>query len=151
MKLILSLMIGLVGASANAQCLNIDGSYEIAFGMPECAAGVRTVKAWRKIEQRNCINVSVTKVYKLIDGSFCEGSSFFRSDDGKEVQYPGSEYASTYQILAKEHVSKVRHLTDPSLSFELSYKLDSNENLIMRSTYSDGTTNEESFLRSAIQ
>ncbi len=151
MKLILSLSIILVGFSVHAACLNISGSYEIAFGMPECAAGTPVVKAWRKFEQTNCQQVSATKVYKLKDGSFCEGASFVRNDDGNEVQYDGSQYASTYKILNNEHINKVRHVTDLSMSHDVSYRLDQNGNLLLRSTYSGGLVDEEYFLRSVIQ
>ena len=77
--------------------------------------------------------------------------TFFRTDDGKEQHYEGSDYASTFQILNNEHVNKVRHLINPDQSFDLHYALDQDGNLITEAIYKNGYISKEFFVRSEIK
>lgn len=151
MKTALFLAILQISRIAHANCLNISGSYEIASGTPECSAGIKAIKAWKKYEQKDCKSLTFKKVYKLQDGSFCEGITFKMVDDGKETQRPGSEYALTYKVLDIEHVSKLRHVTNPSMSLDIHYSLDQDGNLTHQAFYQSGYKEREVLIRSTIQ
>jgi hypothetical protein len=61
-------------------CLNISGTYESAAldQIPLCAPSRQIMKQWSKYEQSDCQSITISRAYKLDDGTFCESQDMVR-------------------------------------------------------------------------
>lgn len=101
-----------------AECLNISGTYDMKFyaGKPKCANGLKVEKSWFKYKQVKCKAVTYSKVYRLEDGTFCEGTKANFIADGQERSYGNPDVVSKLEIFSDKHVSTSRSLSTGSVS-----------------------------------
>ena len=115
---------------ASAACLNISGTFDMGHpgGLPACAHGIRVIKAWYKYQQTECAELSVTKVYKMVDGNFCEGYTSVNVTDGMEHASANPEYAYTYEAMPDRHVISYKNIPTGKVT-KVTKMLDSQGNL----------------------
>lgn len=148
MKFILIIFTLTLSSIASASCLNISGTYEMdnAGGMPDCASGVRVVKAWKKYQQEECKALTYSKVYKLANGTLCESSEVKSIIDGKERQAGNPEYLYKIDAYADRQVLTLNAIADGRITTSTK-TLDSSGNLIV-----DGSDGDHAvFIRGTVQ
>lgn len=143
---VLLVIITLIGASfANANCLNISGTFKVesTAGFPYCAEQ-EVVARWIKFEQDACSLLRFEYVNKLRNGSFCFNGTDFYFADGKRHPWGGGDQYE-YQMLPDRHRIIWYALSGSVGSSER--RLDSDGNLVIDT----GSGHPKTFLREDVQ
>lgn len=142
----LLVLITLFGVSfANANCLNISGTFKVEStdGFPHCAEQ-EVVARWIKLEQNECSLLRYSTLNKLRNGSFCISGTVFYVADGKRHPLGDGDYYE-YQMLQDRHKFVWYTLSGSVGSTER--RLDSDGNLVI----DIGSGHPKMFLREAVQ
>lgn len=129
-------------------CLDLTGSYDMTIygGKPKCANGLKVEKSWFKYEQTKCKSLSYSKIYKLVDGTFCESIKTSFVADGQERSYGNPDILSKIEMFSDKQVFTSRSVSSGTISSSTK-TLDSNGNLVV----DDSSGFHEVYERSPIQ
>jgi hypothetical protein len=71
-----------------------------ATGWPSCGNGKKSVAAWLKIEQNNCANITLSTVYKLEDGTFCQKTGRIHNI---QVSYDNADFSHGAYVISRRY------------------------------------------------
>ena len=136
-----------VGANAS-ECLDISGTFDTNYygGTPQCAQGQRVLKSWFGYKQTGCKTLEFSKIYKLVDGTFCESEITTYIADGQERPTENPEYAYKLELFLDRQTLTLKSISN-AWTYSATKTLDSNGNLVV----DESSGRHDLFTRSAVQ